>query len=156
MSLLLCRNENSSECAVTALPAAGGKRLYFCRLSQTQLFVPLDIRVFRDDLLIHNRSLFIEVVCELEFWLWVTFGNYCISFFSGFRNDIFFSRLCVSPVRPACQSDIDEYRDAGAAEGQLAASLPQVHGWQHDVRGQLRLGREPHWKGMNNTHSYQR
>ncbi|XP_055753906.1 erythropoietin receptor-like [Salvelinus fontinalis] len=60
------QNENSSECAVTALPAAGGKRLYFCRLSQTQLFVPLDIRVFRDDLLIHNRSLFIELVFLLD------------------------------------------------------------------------------------------
>uniref|UniRef100_A0A4W5PQT7 Erythropoietin receptor n=1 Tax=Hucho hucho TaxID=62062 RepID=A0A4W5PQT7_9TELE len=60
------QNENSSECAVTALPAAGGKRLYFCRLSRTQLFVPLDIRVFRDDLLIHNRSLFIEVVFLLD------------------------------------------------------------------------------------------
>uniref|UniRef100_A0A4W5JTM2 Erythropoietin receptor n=1 Tax=Hucho hucho TaxID=62062 RepID=A0A4W5JTM2_9TELE len=60
------QNENSSKCAVTALPAAGGKRLYFCRLSQTQLFVPLDIRVFRDNLLIHNRSLFIEVVFLLD------------------------------------------------------------------------------------------
>uniref|UniRef100_A0AAZ3NQ58 Fibronectin type-III domain-containing protein n=1 Tax=Oncorhynchus tshawytscha TaxID=74940 RepID=A0AAZ3NQ58_ONCTS len=38
------QNENSSECSITALPAAGGKRLYFCRLSQTQLFVPFDIR----------------------------------------------------------------------------------------------------------------
>ncbi|XP_010873264.2 erythropoietin receptor [Esox lucius] len=60
------QNENSSECNVTALPAAGGRILYFCRLSQTQLFVPLDIQVFRDGLLIHNRRLHIELFFLLD------------------------------------------------------------------------------------------
>ncbi|KAL0993010.1 hypothetical protein UPYG_G00102120 [Umbra pygmaea] len=60
------QNENSNMCNVTALPAAGSKILYFCRLSQTQLFVPLDIQVFRDELLIHNRSLHVELVFLLD------------------------------------------------------------------------------------------
>ncbi|KAJ7992677.1 hypothetical protein DPEC_G00281160 [Dallia pectoralis] len=60
------QNENSSECNVTAQPAEGSKNLYFCRLSQTQLFAPVDIQVFRDGLLIHNRSLHIEYVFLLD------------------------------------------------------------------------------------------
>ncbi|XP_029293526.1 erythropoietin receptor [Cottoperca gobio] len=56
------QNENSSRCPLRALPAAGGKRLFVCHLNQTQMFVQMDIQVHREGRLIHNRSLFIELV----------------------------------------------------------------------------------------------
>ncbi|XP_062310402.1 erythropoietin receptor [Osmerus eperlanus] len=59
-------NENSNRCNVTSLPLVGGKQLYLCRLSQTQFFVPLDVQVQRNGLLIHNRSLFMDLVFLLD------------------------------------------------------------------------------------------
>ncbi|XP_037649156.1 erythropoietin receptor [Sebastes umbrosus] len=59
-------NENSSRCPLRALPAADGKRLYVCHLNQTKMFVQMDIRVHREEMLIHNRSLLIELVFLLD------------------------------------------------------------------------------------------
>ncbi|TNN29012.1 hypothetical protein EYF80_060840 [Liparis tanakae] len=59
-------NENGSSCPLTALPAAGGKRLFVCRLDRPQMFVQMDVRVRREETLIHSRSLFIELVCESQ------------------------------------------------------------------------------------------
>ncbi|KAM4635317.1 erythropoietin receptor [Polymixia lowei] len=60
------QKENSTRCPLRAFPAAGGKRLYVCRLNQTQMFVQMDIRVHRDGTLIHNRSLLIELFFLLD------------------------------------------------------------------------------------------
>uniref|UniRef100_UPI003AAED0FF erythropoietin receptor n=1 Tax=Centroberyx gerrardi TaxID=166262 RepID=UPI003AAED0FF len=60
------QNENSSRCPVRAFPTAGGKRLYVCHLNRTQMFVQMDIQVNRDGILIHNRSLLIELVFLLD------------------------------------------------------------------------------------------
>uniref|UniRef100_A0A8D0AM33 Erythropoietin receptor n=1 Tax=Sander lucioperca TaxID=283035 RepID=A0A8D0AM33_SANLU len=60
------QNENSSRCPLRALPAAGGKRLFICRLNRTQMFVQMDIKVHRLGTLIHNRSLLIELVFLLD------------------------------------------------------------------------------------------
>ncbi|XP_023647669.2 erythropoietin receptor-like [Paramormyrops kingsleyae] len=59
-------NENSSECNVSELPAGGNKTWYICRPPKVQHFVPLDIRVFREGRLIHNRSLLIDHVFLLD------------------------------------------------------------------------------------------
>ncbi|KAL3054263.1 hypothetical protein OYC64_006564 [Pagothenia borchgrevinki] len=60
------QNENSSRCPLKMLPAAGGKRLFFCHLNHTQMFVQTDIEVHREGRLIHNRSLLIELVFILD------------------------------------------------------------------------------------------
>uniref|UniRef100_A0A3B3S8D6 Erythropoietin receptor n=1 Tax=Paramormyrops kingsleyae TaxID=1676925 RepID=A0A3B3S8D6_9TELE len=60
------QNENSSECNVSELPAGGNKTWYICRPPKVQHFVPLDIRVFREGRLIHNRSLLIDHVFLLD------------------------------------------------------------------------------------------
>ncbi|XP_056144010.1 erythropoietin receptor [Lampris incognitus] len=60
------QNENSSRCPVSVLTTVGGKRLYVCQLNQTQLFVQMDIQVHRDSLLIHSRSLLIELAFLLD------------------------------------------------------------------------------------------
>ncbi|XP_023272175.1 erythropoietin receptor-like [Seriola lalandi dorsalis] len=58
--------ENSSRCPLRVLRAAGGKRLFLCHLNQTQMFVQMDVRVHRQGVLIHNRSLLIELVFLLD------------------------------------------------------------------------------------------
>uniref|UniRef100_A0A668A5U4 Erythropoietin receptor n=1 Tax=Myripristis murdjan TaxID=586833 RepID=A0A668A5U4_9TELE len=60
------QNENSSKCPLRALHTADGKRLYVCHLNRTQMFVQMDIQVHRQGLLIHNRSLLIELVFLLN------------------------------------------------------------------------------------------
>ncbi|XP_044187339.1 erythropoietin receptor isoform X2 [Thunnus albacares] len=60
------QNENSSRCPLRALRTAGGKRLYICHLNRTQMFVQMDIQVHREAILIHNRSLLIELVFLLD------------------------------------------------------------------------------------------
>ncbi|XP_037331670.2 erythropoietin receptor isoform X2 [Pungitius pungitius] len=60
------QNENSSRCPLRALPAAGGKKLFICHLDRPQLFVQMDIRVHREEALIHSRSLLIELVFLLD------------------------------------------------------------------------------------------
>ncbi|XP_044036290.1 erythropoietin receptor isoform X2 [Siniperca chuatsi] len=60
------QNENSSKCPLRVLPAAGGKRLFICHLNRTQMFVQMDIQVHREGILIHNRSLLIELLFLLD------------------------------------------------------------------------------------------
>ncbi|KAK9535615.1 hypothetical protein VZT92_007987 [Zoarces viviparus] len=60
------QQENSSRCPLRALPLAGGKRLFVCHLTQTQLFVQMDLEVHREERLIHHRSLFIELLFLLD------------------------------------------------------------------------------------------
>lgn len=47
------------------MPADGGKRLFVCHLNRAQMFVEMDIKVHREGVLLHNRSLLVELVCEL-------------------------------------------------------------------------------------------
>ncbi|MEQ2254554.1 hypothetical protein ILYODFUR_004881 [Ilyodon furcidens] len=60
------QNENSSMCPLEVLPAAGGKRLFICRLTRVQMFVQLDVQVHREGMQIHNRSLLIELLFLLD------------------------------------------------------------------------------------------
>ncbi|XP_059204455.1 erythropoietin receptor [Centropristis striata] len=60
------QNENSSRCPLSSVPAAGGKTFFICHLNKTQLFVQMDIQVHREGILIHNRSLLIELVFLLN------------------------------------------------------------------------------------------
>lgn len=60
------KNENSSICPLDVLPSAGGKRLFVCRLKRVQMFVQLDIQVYREGIQIHNRSLLIELLFLLD------------------------------------------------------------------------------------------
>uniref|UniRef100_A0A3P8TQ46 Erythropoietin receptor n=1 Tax=Amphiprion percula TaxID=161767 RepID=A0A3P8TQ46_AMPPE len=60
------QNENSSRCPLRVVPAAGGKRLFVCHLNRTQMFVEMDVQVHREGMLIHNRSLFVELVFFLD------------------------------------------------------------------------------------------
>ncbi|XP_032443492.1 erythropoietin receptor [Xiphophorus hellerii] len=60
------QNENGSTCALQVLRSAGGKRLFVCRLDRVQMFVQLDIRVYREGIQIHNRSLLIELLFLLD------------------------------------------------------------------------------------------
>ncbi|XP_038549289.1 erythropoietin receptor [Micropterus salmoides] len=60
------QNENSSKCPLRVLPAAGGKKLFICHLNQTQMFVRMDIQVHREGILIHNRSLLVELLFLLD------------------------------------------------------------------------------------------
>ncbi|CAB1420575.1 unnamed protein product [Pleuronectes platessa] len=60
------QNENSSRCPLRAVPAADGKMLFVCHMNQTQIFVMMDIQVHRETKLIHNRSLYIELVFLLD------------------------------------------------------------------------------------------
>lgn len=61
----LSRNENSSRCPLRTIPAAHGKQLFICHLNQTKMFVEMDIQVHRKGMLIHNRSLLVDMVCKL-------------------------------------------------------------------------------------------
>lgn len=61
----LIRNENSSRCPLRTIPAADSKRLFICHLSRIKMFVQMDIQVHREGMLIHNRSLLVEMVCKL-------------------------------------------------------------------------------------------
>lgn len=63
----LIRNENSSRCLLRIIPA-DNKRLFICHLNQIKLFVQMDIQVHRERMLIHNRSLLVEMVCKLFCW----------------------------------------------------------------------------------------
>lgn len=60
------KNENSSTCPLDVLPSAGGKRLFVCCLKRVQMFVQLDIQVYREGIQIHNRSLLIELLFLLD------------------------------------------------------------------------------------------
>ncbi|KAG7505939.1 erythropoietin receptor-like [Solea senegalensis] len=60
------QNENSSQCPLRALPAAGGKKLFICHLNQSQMFEQMFIRVHREGIMIHNRSLLIELFFLLD------------------------------------------------------------------------------------------
>ncbi|KAM9392899.1 erythropoietin receptor isoform 2-T2 [Pholidichthys leucotaenia] len=60
------QNEKSNRCPLTAMPVSGGKRLFVCHLNRTQMFVQMDIKVHREGRLIHNRSLFVELVFLLD------------------------------------------------------------------------------------------
>ncbi|XP_060946613.1 erythropoietin receptor [Limanda limanda] len=59
-------NEKSNVCPLRAVPAAGGKMLFVCHLNNTQMFTMMDIKVHRETELIHNRSLYIELVFLLD------------------------------------------------------------------------------------------
>ncbi|XP_067332046.1 erythropoietin receptor [Channa argus] len=58
--------ENSSRCPLRSLPAAGGKKLYICKMNRTLMFVQMYIQVHREGKLIHKRSLFIDQVFLLD------------------------------------------------------------------------------------------
>ncbi|XP_003443202.1 erythropoietin receptor [Oreochromis niloticus] len=60
------QNENSSRCPLRAVPTAGGKMLFVCHLNRIPMFVQMDIQVHREGILIHNRSLLIELVFLLD------------------------------------------------------------------------------------------
>uniref|UniRef100_A0A3P9LIV0 Erythropoietin receptor n=1 Tax=Oryzias latipes TaxID=8090 RepID=A0A3P9LIV0_ORYLA len=60
------QNENSSTCPLTTTPASGGKLLFICHLKRLQMFVQMDIKVHREGMLIHNRSLQIELCFLLD------------------------------------------------------------------------------------------
>uniref|UniRef100_A0A3Q2E742 Erythropoietin receptor n=1 Tax=Cyprinodon variegatus TaxID=28743 RepID=A0A3Q2E742_CYPVA len=61
------QNEKTmNTCPLDVLPAAGGKRLFICRLKQVQMFAQLDIQVYREGIQIHNRSLLIELLFLLD------------------------------------------------------------------------------------------
>uniref|UniRef100_A0A1A7Z0D0 Erythropoietin receptor n=2 Tax=Iconisemion striatum TaxID=60296 RepID=A0A1A7Z0D0_9TELE len=60
------QNENSSRCPLTVIPAAGGKKLFVCHLDRIQMFVQLNIQVHREGIMIHNRSLLIELAFLLD------------------------------------------------------------------------------------------
>ncbi|KAM6904947.1 erythropoietin receptor [Xenentodon cancila] len=60
------QNENSSTCPLAVMAAAGGKRLFVCHLNRVQMFVQMDIQVHREGMLIHNRSLLLELVFLLN------------------------------------------------------------------------------------------
>ncbi|XP_047426980.1 erythropoietin receptor [Mugil cephalus] len=60
------QNENSNRCPLQVVPAAGGKRLFVCHLSQIKMFVQMDIQVHREGVLVYNRSLLIELVFLLD------------------------------------------------------------------------------------------
>lgn len=66
VSVSLCRNENSSRCPLRTIPTAHGKQLFICHLNRTKMFVQMDIQVHRKGMLIHNRSLLVEMVCKLS------------------------------------------------------------------------------------------
>ncbi|XP_017575717.1 erythropoietin receptor [Pygocentrus nattereri] len=59
------QNENSSVCAVSVLGAAG-KRLFLCRLSRIEFFVPLHLCVYQGGRELYNRSLSIDQVLLLD------------------------------------------------------------------------------------------
>ncbi|KAM6957883.1 erythropoietin receptor [Aplochiton taeniatus] len=85
------QKEDSNRCLLRTFPVAGNRRLYVCQLHQTQMFVPLDIQVHRDDLLLYNRSLLIELVCEsnhagfpcllMETCKYIQYSTSCLSSF---------------------------------------------------------------------------
>ncbi|KAK5856701.1 hypothetical protein PBY51_008279 [Eleginops maclovinus] len=60
------QEENSSRCPLKMLPAADGKRLFFCHLERPQMFIQMGIEVHREGRLIHNRSLLIELLFLLD------------------------------------------------------------------------------------------
>ncbi|KAE8283655.1 Thrombopoietin receptor [Larimichthys crocea] len=60
------QNENGSRCPLTVMPADGGKRLFVCHLNRAQMFVEMDIKVHREGVLLHNRSLLVELVFFLD------------------------------------------------------------------------------------------
>uniref|UniRef100_A0A8C6TKD1 Erythropoietin receptor n=1 Tax=Neogobius melanostomus TaxID=47308 RepID=A0A8C6TKD1_9GOBI len=60
------KNERSSKCPLKAFHLTSGKKLYVCRLNQTQMFVQMDIQVKREGRPIHNRSLQIELTFLLD------------------------------------------------------------------------------------------
>lgn len=60
------QNERSSKCPLKAVHLTDGKKLFVCRLNQTQMFVPMDIQVNHEGRLILNRSLQIETTFLLN------------------------------------------------------------------------------------------
>ncbi|CAJ1075394.1 erythropoietin receptor [Xyrichtys novacula] len=60
------QNEKSNRCPLRTLRAVGGKRLFVCHLNRTQMFVQMDIQVHREEMLIFNRSLLVELVFLLD------------------------------------------------------------------------------------------
>lgn len=60
------KNERSSKCPLKAFHLTNGKKLYVCRLNQTQMFVQMDIQVNREGRPIHNRSLQIDLTFLLD------------------------------------------------------------------------------------------
>ncbi|XP_034567966.1 erythropoietin receptor [Notolabrus celidotus] len=60
------QKESSNRCPLRALHAAGGKMLFICHLNQTQMFVQMDIQVSREETLIYNRSLLVDLVFLLD------------------------------------------------------------------------------------------
>uniref|UniRef100_A0A672GIG7 Erythropoietin receptor n=1 Tax=Salarias fasciatus TaxID=181472 RepID=A0A672GIG7_SALFA len=60
------QNENSSRCPLRVVPASGGKRHFVCHLDRTQMFVQMDIEVHREGMMIHNRSLMVDLVLLLD------------------------------------------------------------------------------------------
>ncbi|KAK0143672.1 Erythropoietin receptor [Merluccius polli] len=60
------QQENSSRCPLRTQRAPHGKRRFICHLNRTQMFVQMDINVRRDGLMIHNRSLLIDLVFLLN------------------------------------------------------------------------------------------
>ncbi|XP_056466114.1 erythropoietin receptor [Gadus chalcogrammus] len=60
------QKENSSRCPLRTHRAADGKRLFICQLNNTQMFIQMDIKVERDSVMIHNRSLLVELAFLLD------------------------------------------------------------------------------------------
>ncbi|CAL8274065.1 unnamed protein product [Lota lota] len=60
------QQQNSSQCPLRMHRVADGKRLFVCTLNSTQMFVQMDIKVQRDGVMIHNRSLLIELAFLLD------------------------------------------------------------------------------------------
>ncbi|XP_068434896.1 erythropoietin receptor [Clinocottus analis] len=60
------QEENASSCPLRALPAAGGKTLFVCHMDRLQMFIQMDVRVHRKGVLIHSRSLLIELLFLLD------------------------------------------------------------------------------------------
>uniref|UniRef100_H3C7D4 Fibronectin type-III domain-containing protein n=1 Tax=Tetraodon nigroviridis TaxID=99883 RepID=H3C7D4_TETNG len=60
------QNENSSRCPLKSISAADSKRLFICHLNRIKMFVQMDIQVHREGMLIHNRSLLVEMVFLLD------------------------------------------------------------------------------------------
>lgn len=71
----LCRNEDSSKCPLRTMPAADGKWLFICHLNRPKMFVEMDIEVHREGMLIHNRSLLVEMVCKLFYYKLFYYGT---------------------------------------------------------------------------------
>lgn len=83
------RNENSSRCPLKSISATDSKRLFICHLNRIKMFVQMDIQVHQEGMLIHNRSLLVEMVCKLfcfKFCFKFCYGICCAFFLIPVRG----------------------------------------------------------------------